>query len=73
MFQFIRFASLIEMTLCAGFPHSEIFGSQRFTAHQSLSQLYTSFVASKFLGIHHVLFRSLFYLRIVSQDFYTLN
>jgi hypothetical protein len=61
-----------EMTLCVGFPHSEIFGSQRFTARQSLSQLYTSFIASKFQGIHHVLFRSLFNLRILSRFLYPI-
>nr|AOE11692.1 hypothetical protein [uncultured bacterium] len=38
----------------AGLPHSEIFGLALVAAPRSLSQLTTSFIASRSQGIHRV-------------------
>ena len=55
MFQFSGLA-LFRVTdlLPAGLPHSEIFGLTLVAAPRSLSQLTTSFIASRIQGIHRV-------------------
>ena len=55
MFQFSGFALFRVTDLpSAGLPHSEIFGSKLVAAPRSLSQLTTSFIASRIQGIHRV-------------------
>ena len=47
--------SVIDNLIKVGFPHSEICGYNAFvSAYHSLSQTYTSFIASYRQGIHRV-------------------
>jgi len=58
MFQFSRFAP--HCWGLRGCPIRKSPDQRSFAAPRSLSQLYTSFIASLCLGIHHVLFISFF-------------
>jgi hypothetical protein len=50
----LRVCSFVLHLQCSGFPHSEIFGYNGYSApSRSLSQPITSFIAYKIQGIHH--------------------
>lgn len=72
MFQFSGFA-LFRVTILqiAGFPHSEIYGSKDIAPPRSLSQLITSFIASRSQGIRPTLLIT--FLPIARYKFVLLN
>ena len=72
MFQFSGFALFRVTDLQpAGLPHSEIYGSKHIAAPHNLSQLITSFIASRSQGIRPTLLIT--FLSIARYKFVLLN